>query len=176
MTGLLEETEVQTTSLRRLAEALTAAAPAPGRSCAAAVPGAVGAGLVAMAALADGMEAVASEADRLRAELLGLVDEDADACDRVMAARRLPSGTPEERASRSWEVQRAYRTAVESPLRVCSRSLRALELAAEVVERGSPNAASDAAVAALFAAASFEAAALNVELELGRPAAVLVRR
>ncbi len=178
MTALLEETELQTMSVTRFAGALAAATPAPGGSCAAAVPGALAAGLVAMAARLSGqsdpfsdldydMEAVAAEADRLRAELLDLVDEDADAFERVMAARRLPNRTPYERASRSSEVQRAYRAAVEPPLRVCSRSLRVLELAHEVVERGNPNAASDAGVAALFAAASLEAAALSVEIELG---------
>lgn len=178
MIALLEETELRTMSVARFAEVLAATTPAPGGSCAAAVPGALAAGLVAMAArlsaqgdlfsdLDYDMEAVASEADRVRAELLDLVDEDADAFELVMAARRLPNRTPDERATRSSEVQRAYRAAVEPPLRVCSLSLRVLELAGEVVERGNPNAASDAGVAALFAAASLEAAALNVEIELG---------
>ena len=178
MTGLLEETELQTMSVARFAEALATASPAPGGSCAAAVPGALAAGLVEMAArlsaqsdpfsdLAYEMEAVASEADRLRAALLDLVDEDADAFDRVMAARRLPNLTSEQRAVRLREVQRAYRAAVKPPLRVCRRSLRVLELAVEASERGNPNAASDAGVAALLAAASVEAAALSVEIELG---------
>lgn len=171
MTLLLEETELRTMSLARFAEALAATAPAPGGSCAAAVPGALAAGLVAMAArlsaqsdpfsdLSYDMEAVASEADRLRAELLHLLDEDADAFDRVMAARR-PA------ASHSRQVQRAYREAVEPPLQVCNRSLRVLELAREVVERGNPNVAADAGVATVLAAASVEAAALIVEAELG---------
>lgn len=178
MTVLPAETELQTMSLTRFAEELAAATPAPGGSCAAAVPGALAAGLVALAArlsahsdpfsdLAYDMEAVAREADRIRAELLDLVDADADAFDRVMAARRLPSRTAAEEARRLLEVQRAYKTAVELPSRVCSRSLRVLELAADVVERGNPNAASDAGVAALFAAASVEAAALSIEIELG---------
>jgi methenyltetrahydrofolate cyclohydrolase len=178
MTAVLDETELQTMSVTRFAEALAAATPAPGGSCAAAVPAALAAGLVAMAArlsaqsdpfsdLAYDMEAVASEADRLRTELLDLVDEDAGAFDRVMAARRLPSQTPEQRASRTREIQSAYRAAVEPPLRVCSRSLRVHELADEVVERANPNAACDAGVAALFAAASLDAAALTVEIELG---------
>jgi formiminotetrahydrofolate cyclodeaminase len=178
MTALLEETELRTMSLTRFAEELAAATPAPGGSTAAAVPSALAAGLVATAArlsarsdpfseLAYDMEAVAGEADRLRAELLDLVDEDAEAFDRVMEARRLTGRTPEQRAARSREVQRAYKAAVEPPLRVCELSLRVLELAGEVLERGNPNTASDAGVAALFAAASLEAAALNAEIELG---------
>ena len=177
MTGLMEETRVQAMSLTRFAEALAATVPTPGGSCAAALPGALAAGLVAKVArlsaqsdpfsdLSYGMDALANEADQLRAELLDLVDEDGNAFDCVMTARRLPNETPDQRAVRSREVQRAYAAAVEPPLRVCSRSLRVLELARKVAERGNPNAVSDAGVAALLAAASLEAAALTVEIYL----------
>jgi len=153
MTSLLEETEFQSMPLTRFAP----------------LPGAVAAGLVAMAArltvqsnpfsdLAYEMDGVAREADGLRAELLGLVGEDADAFERVMAARR--GG---DRA----EVQLAYAAAVEPPLRTCAESLRVLELAAAVAERGHPHVAADAGVAAIFAEASLAAAALVVEFELG---------
>jgi formiminotetrahydrofolate cyclodeaminase len=178
MTEILEETGLQTMPLTEFAEALAATAPTPGDSCTAALPGALAAGLVALVArltaecdpftdLAYDMEAVADAADRLRAQLLELVDEDADAFERVMAARRLPTETPEERDARLQVIQRAYKAAVEPPLRVCHRSLRVLELAVELAERGNPHAAADAGVAALLSAASVEAAALIVELELG---------
>jgi len=178
MTALLEETGLQTLSVARFAEALAAATPTPGGGSTAAVPGALAAALVALAArlsaqsdpfsdLAFDMEAVASEADRLRADLLDLVDEAAHAFEQVVAARRRPDPTAGQRASRSREVERAYRAAVEPPLRMCSRSLRVLDLAREVAERGNPNAASDARVAAVLAAASIEAAAITIETELG---------
>jgi methenyltetrahydrofolate cyclohydrolase len=160
---------LRTMSLERLADALAAATPAPGGSCAAAIPGVLAAGLVAMSArlsaqgdpfgdLAYEMESVASEADQLRVQLLDLIDEGAEAFDRVVAARRLPDDA---------EVQRAYVAAVDPPRRVCSRSLRVLGLAAEVAKRGNPHAATDAGVAALLAASSVEAAALSVETEAG---------
>jgi formiminotetrahydrofolate cyclodeaminase len=169
MTALLEETGLRTASLAGFAEALASASPAPGGSSAAAVPGILAAGLVGMVArlsaesdpfsdLAFDLDALAGEADGLRAELLGLLEDDATAFDRVMAARRLP----DEAAA-----QEAYRAAVEPCLGVCRRSLRVLELAADVAEHGNPNAAADAGVAALLAAASVEAAALSAELELG---------
>jgi formiminotetrahydrofolate cyclodeaminase len=177
MTVLHEETRLRAMSLASFAEALAEVKPTPAGSSAVALPSIVAAGLVATAArstvacepfsdLAFDMDAVACEADELRVELLDLLDEDADAFDRVMAARRLPQATLEQRVARSLEIQRAYEDAVQPPLHVCQRSVRVLELAADVAERGHPHAAADGGVAVLFAAASVEAAALNVETEL----------
>lgn len=177
MNVLTAESTLQTKTLAGFAEALAALTPKPSASGSAALPATLAAGLVAMAAgstvvcepftnLAFDMDEVVREADELRAELLDLLDEDADAFDQVMEARRLPQATLEQRAARLRQIQRAYEDAVQPPLHVCRRSLRVLELAADVVERGNPNAALDASVAALFAAASVEAAALSIESEL----------
>ena len=155
-------------SLADFAAALASLSPSPGGSCASAVPAALAAALVAMVArqttasdpftdLAFDMEAVAVEADDLRAELLAVAEEDIRAFERVTSARR---------AARSAEIQAAYRAAVEPPLRVCKLSQRILELAVDVAERGHPYAAPDAGAAALFAAAALESAALSLELEL----------
>jgi glutamate formiminotransferase/formiminotetrahydrofolate cyclodeaminase len=116
---------------------------------------------------ADRMNEIAGEADRLRAEFLGLVDEDARAFDQVMAAFRMPKETPEQQAARSQAVQQAYKAAVDPPLRVSTRSLRVLELALQVAEHGNPSAASDAGVGALLAATALEGGALNVQINLG---------
>ena len=88
---------------------------------------------------------------------LPLAEGDIQAFERVMSARR---------AARSEEIRAAYRAAVEPPLRMCELSLRVLELAVEVAERGHPHAAADAGAAALFAAAALESAALSVQLYL----------
>ena len=50
---------------------------------------------------------------------------------------------------------------------MCRHALRVLELAALIAEQGSPNAVSDAGVAALLAASALDGAALNVEINLG---------
>ena len=170
--------DLQDLTLTTFGEALASSAATPGGGCAAALTGALAAGLAAMVARstaasdrfadrADEMNTVAAEADGLRAELLGLVDADAGAFDQVMAAFRLPKETPEEQAARSEAIQSGYTAAVDPPLRVCTQSVRVLELAAQVAERGNPNAASDAGVAALLAAAAHEGAAMNVEINLG---------
>jgi glutamate formiminotransferase/formiminotetrahydrofolate cyclodeaminase len=116
---------------------------------------------------AEQMNAIAEEADRLRGEFLALVEEDARAFDQVMAAFRLPKETPEQQAARSQAVQQAYKSAVEPPMKVCTRSLRVLELAVQVSEHGNPSAASDAGVGALLAATALEGGALNVQINLG---------
>lgn len=155
-------------SLADFAAALASVSPSPGGSCASAVPAALAAALVAMVArqttasdpftdVAFELEPVAVEADDVRVELLAVAERDVRAFERVITARR---------AARTDEIQPAYRAALEPPLRVCELSLRVLELAVAVAERGHPYAAPDAGAAALFAAAALESAALSVQLEL----------
>lgn len=168
----------QEMSLAKFSEVLASKEPTPGGGCASALAGALAAGLVAMVARttagskkfadrAEQMNAIASEADRLRSEFLTLVDEDARAFDQVMAAFRLPKETPEQQTARSQAIQQAYKAAVEPPMKVCTRSLRVLELALQVAEHGNPSAASDAGVGALLAATALEGGALNVQINLG---------
>ena len=113
------------------------------------------------------LEEIAASAERLRKELIALVDEDAAAFERVMAAFRLPRETPELKAARSREIQVGYRAAVEPPLLVCRHALEVLELAEQVARLGNPNAVSDVGVAVLLAASALEGAALNAEINLG---------
>jgi glutamate formiminotransferase/formiminotetrahydrofolate cyclodeaminase len=159
-------------------EELSSGAATPGGGCASALSGALAAGLVAMVARntagsatfadrAASMDQIAAEADRLRGELEELIDADAAAFEQVMAAFRLPRDTPQQKAERSQEIQDGYKAAVDPPLVACRHALRVLELAALVAEQGSPNAVSDAGVAALLAASALDGAALNVEINLG---------
>jgi len=168
----------QDMTLAKFNDVLASGAPTPGGGCASALAGALAAGLVAMVAratagnkkfaeCAEQMNQIASEVDRLRGELLALVDEDAKAFDQVMAAFRMPKETPEQQAARSQAIQDAYKAAVQPPMNAYSRSLRVLELTLEVAERGNPTAASDAGVAALLAMAAIEGGALNVQTNLG---------
>lgn len=168
----------QEMSLAQFSEVLASGEPTPGGGCASALAAALAAGLAAMVARttagsrkfadrAERMNQIAAEADRLRGELLALVDEDARAFDQVMAAFRMPKETPEQQAARSQAIQRAYTAAVDPPMQVCTRSLRVLDLARQVAEEGNPSAASDAGVGSLLAATALEGAALNVQINLG---------
>jgi formiminotetrahydrofolate cyclodeaminase len=171
-------TSFRETTVAGFLEELASGAATPGGGCASALSGALAAGLVAMvarntaanAAYADkaaSMSEIAAEADDLRSGLEELVDADAAAFQQVMASFRLPKDSPEQKAERSRAIQDGYRGAVEPPVLVCRHALRVLEMAALVAEQGSPNAVSDAGVAALLAASALDGAALNVEINLG---------
>ena len=163
--------------LSELCERLASADPTPGGGTASAVAGALAAALVAMVArttigkkkFADrqaAMEAIRDEADKLRGDLLAQAEADARAFDAVLAAYRLPKASPAEEARRAAAVQEATRGAIAAPLAVCRMARRVLELARRVGAEGNPNAASDAGVAGLLAAAAARGALLNVRINL----------
>lgn len=164
-------------SVQAFAEALAGKDPTPGGGSASALAGAMAAALVAMVARttagskkfadrAAAMEALAREADGLRADFLVLTEEDAAAFDQVMTAVRMPKESAEQQAARSRAVQDAYRAAAGPPMKVCDAAVRLLALALRAAQEGTPSAASDAGVGGLLASAALEGAALNVRINL----------
>jgi len=150
---------------------------APGGGSVAALCGSLAAGLAAMVAgitwprkdaeanrirLTD----LGERAQDLKARLLAAVQEDSDAFDGMMAARRLKGATPEEKAARDEAVQAATVRAIEVPLSVVRGSAEALEIAVEVARIGAASALSDVGVAALVALAAAEGAYDNVVINL----------
>ncbi len=101
-----------------------------------------------------------------RTELLDLAREDSLAFDAVVAARKLPKETEEQKAERSRAVAASNRAATEVPMRTARAAARLLAALPELVEKGNPNAASDAGTAALLLEASVEGALLNVGINL----------
>ena len=165
-------------SVETFLEELASAAPAPGGGSAAAMAGATGAALVAMVArLTIGrknyqdvnaeFEAIVPRADTLRAELLKLIDEDANSYARVMEAYQLPKNSDAEKETRTAAIQNALKGATETPLRVAQNCAQVLEMSEFACANGNKNAASDAGAGALIAEAGLRAALLNVEINLG---------
>ncbi|MDB4895693.1 MAG: formiminotetrahydrofolate cyclodeaminase [Firmicutes bacterium] len=157
---------------------LAAGTPAPGGGAAAAVAGAMGAALVSMVAgLTLGREKYAGvQAEMAELQVTGrsevealftCADEDQTAFNAVMAAFALPKGTDEEKAQRQQAVQAGYRQATEAPLKTMAHGLLVMRVALAAANRGNTNALSDAYVAYLTAAASFEGALWNVAINLG---------
>jgi glutamate formiminotransferase/formiminotetrahydrofolate cyclodeaminase len=152
---------------------LAAGAPAPGGGSAAALSGAVAAGLVArVCRLTIGRKAYASatlrareildRAEALRADLRRLVDRDAASYDGVMVAYRIPKDDP----ARAETIDRALLAAAEVPLETARAAATTLELAGEIEAIGNKNARSDAKVAALLAHAAARGALENVRVNL----------
>src|SRR5213595_1006984 len=121
--------------------------PAPGGGSVAALMGALGASLGGMVAnLSAGKRGWddkleyfsnwAVKGQRLKDELLYLVDEDTAAFNKVMAAFALPKESLEEKAARAAAIQSANKYAAEIPLRVMETAAKSYPLLADMAENG----------------------------------------
>jgi formiminotetrahydrofolate cyclodeaminase len=164
-------------SIRQFLSALASSSPTPGGGTVAAIAGAMGAGLTEMVAaltlsrekfapVHDAMRSIARAAQLAREELLALAREDSEAYDAVVAARRLAKETEEEKQVRARAIESANRLATEVPMRTARAAARLLAALPELVEKGNPNAFSDAGAAALMLSAAAEGALLNVGINL----------
>jgi len=153
--------------------------PAPGGGSVAALMGALGASLGGMVAnlsagkrgWEDKLEYFskwAVKAQRLKDELLSLVDEDTNAFNKVMDAFGLPKGSDEEKRTRAAAIQSATKYAAEVPLKVMETAAKSYELLAEMTEKGNPASVSDVGVGALATRACIGGAAMNVRINLGQ--------
>ncbi len=157
---------------------LAAKEPTPGGGSAAALVGALGAGLVSMvcrytvgreryADVEEAAQRVLARAEELRVELEHAVDADVAAYGSYSEAQSMPRETDVEQSERHAALQAALRESTSAPLSVAERCAELLELAAEAAEIGNPFLISDAAVGAELAAAARASAELNVRLNLG---------
>ena len=164
-------------TIKDFTEKLGSNAPAPGGGGAAALSGALGAALISMVCnLTAGKpkyaeyETLAKEtlakSDKLAAELLDAIQNDADAFDSVIAAFGMPKETDEQKAARAEEIQKAYKTAVASPKATAECCLSVMKLAESLLGKSNVNAASDLAVGAIQAQAGLRGALANVRINL----------
>lgn len=149
--------------------------PAPGGGSISAYMGALGAALGTMVANLSAHKPGwderweefsdwAEKGQKLKDELLFLVDEDTQAFNKIMDAFGLPKGNDEEKAARAAAVQDATRYAIEIPFRTLERSFDIFELCEAMIEKGNPNSVSDAGVGVLCAKAAITGAYLNVKI------------
>ena len=152
---------------------LASANPAPGGGSAAAHTAAAAAALVAMVgrvtvgkkkylSVEGQMWPMIEEADKLRAQLTDVVDEDAESFNRFIAATHLPKDTPEQVQARDTAMEAATLEAARVPAKTVLLSLRVMELAALAAELGNLNAISDACSAVHLAQAAIQSAGLNI--------------
>jgi formiminotetrahydrofolate cyclodeaminase len=156
--------------VRGFLDQLAARTPTPGGGGAAAVTGAMAAGLVAMAARFSARQLpeageLAEEADRLRRRLAQLAEEDAQAYAAVLEALRGPgeAGSGEQRETQ-W--REALLGAAIVPLEIAEIGAQVALMAARLAETGNPNLRGDAVTGAVLAAASARSAACLVDINV----------
>jgi len=172
-----ESSDTTATDQNSFLDALASASPTPGGGSAAAWTAAEAAALVAMVArltvgkskykdVEPDMWKLIGQADELRAKLQQAVDEDAAAFEQVMAAFRLPKGTPQQIEDRTAAIQTATFEAARVPLETSRMALTVMQLAETACKLGNLNAITDAASAAQLAAAGLTSAAANVSINI----------
>ena len=164
-------------SLTEYTQRLSSGKPTPGGGSAAALAGGLAAALAAMVArLTLGRERYAQhqvemqelldQAERLRNQLLALVDADPVAYQELMLAYRLPKGDQEAIDFRRSAIREGLRHATDIPLATAEACIQVLNLAAQAREHGNRHAAGDAVVAALLAHAAMSGAIHDVRINL----------
>ncbi len=156
---------LETFSLQRYVDALSSRQPVPGGGSAAALVGALGAGLIVMAAeysLRKGksrsvekrIRDILKEALRLRRRLMKLVDLDARAYMNFVKTRKAALK----------KRQAAQKKARDIPLETCCLCYEAIALTPDLIKLGNTNLISDVEVAVEFLWAAYNAAMINVRV------------
>lgn len=151
--------------------------PAPGGGSIAALSGALAAALASMVAGLTQGKATDAETDQLltnvsvkaqdvKDQLVAAVDADTDAFNAYMDARRMPNGTPEEKAAREKAEQDGLKEAVEVPFRTAELSYEAMQLADQVAHHGNPASITDGAVGVECGFAGVRGGIWNVMINL----------
>ena len=154
-------------------EVLASGAPVPGGGGASALAGALGIALGNMvgsltvgkkkyADVEEEMRTLKEKADRLQADLLGLMQKDADVFEPLSRAYSLPKETPQQQAEKARVMEAALKEASAVPLQIMEKCCEAITLIRSFAEKGSVMAVSDAGAAAALCKAALEAASLNV--------------
>lgn len=154
-------------------EVLASKAPTPGGGGASALTGAVGVALGNMvgsltvgkkkyAEVEEEIKAMMETSAELQADLLELVQKDAECFEPLAAAYRMPKDTEEEKAEKERVLEQATKDACEVPFEIMEKCCQGIDLCGEFAEKGSVMATSDAGAGAIFCKAALQAASLNV--------------
>lgn len=154
-------------------EVLASKAPVPGGGGASALVGAVGTALGNMVgSLTVGKKKYAdveaemielkAKADKLQAELLELIQKDADLFEPLSKVYGMPKDTPEQIAKKAEVMEVALKDACSVPMTIMEKCCEAIELQKTFADKGSTLAISDAGVGVEFCKAALRGASLNV--------------
>ena len=164
-------------SVHEFSQQLAAGQSTPGGGSAAALVGALGAGLVSMvcnytvgrekyADVDEEMRGVLARSEELRTQLERAMQDDVAAYGSYSDAQKLPRETEDEKTARDAALDAALRESTLVPLTVAEGCAEVLQLALRAAELGNRFLISDAAVGAELAGAARASAELNVRLNL----------
>lgn len=165
-------------NLKAFANETASESPAPGGGSIAAYVGALGISLGTMVANLSSHKKGwddkwkefsdwAEKGQKIKDQLIYMVDEDTRAFNKIMESMGLPKGTPAEKEARKQAIHEATRNAIEVPFKVMQLSLQSFDVIKAMAEIGNPNSVSDAGVGALCARAAVYGAYLNVKINTG---------
>ncbi len=159
-------------SLKKYLDDLASNKPAPGGGSAAALLGAIACALLSKVArftigkekyqaAEKEMSAILTRCEELRESLNSLCSEDARAYQKFSDAMKLPKG-----AERQQKIQEALKEATAVPLQVCRDAHEAIKFCLPLAQKGNVNLITDAGIGALMLECAFQAALLNVQINL----------
>ena len=162
-----------TIPVNEFVEKLGSGSPTPGGGGAIALVGALGIALGNMVAhLTIGRKKYASveldmlelkaHASNLQAQLLTLIERDAEVFEPLARAYSLPKQTEEEKKEKDRVMEKALNQACRIPMEIMETVCESLELVKEAAQKGTAAAVSDAGDAAVFCKAALQGASLNV--------------
>lgn len=151
--------------------------PAPGGGSIAALAGALGAALGSMVSnltankrgsqdVDEILNRAAEKCQEIKDKLVQAVDEDTEAFNAFMEARRLPSKTEQEKKEREKAMQEGLKKAISVPMGTAELCLQTIEIAKTVAEKGNPNSVTDVGVGAETAFAGVKGGIYNVLINL----------
>ena len=151
--------------------------PAPGGGSIAALAGALGASLSSMVSnltankrgsesVDDVLNKASEKCQEIKFALVRAIDEDTNAFNAYMDARRLPNKTPEEKKARTEAMQNGLKQAVMVPYNTALQSYEAIKVAEAVANNGNPNSITDVGVGAHIAFTGVKGGIFNVLINL----------
>jgi formiminotetrahydrofolate cyclodeaminase len=154
---------------------LASSAPTPGGGGASAYVGALGMALGSMvgnltlgkpkyAEAQDAIRKILAKADDIQKELINLVARDAAVFEPLAKAYGLPRNTEAEIAYKSQRMEECLKSASDVPFQMMEKAAEAIDLHAELAEKGTKIALSDVGVGVLFCKAALMGAGLNVSI------------
>ncbi|CDZ74359.1 Formiminotetrahydrofolate cyclodeaminase [Peptoniphilus sp. ING2-D1G] len=152
--------------------------PAPGGGSVSALGAAQAAALLGMVAnltvkskkyeeVHEEIKPLVDELKALEEKFIDFIDKDANSFNGVMEAFKLPKETEEEKKQRSAKIQEEYKNAANVPLTVGLETLKLIDYAEKLAEKGNLNAITDVGVGVLNIKLAVVGAFYNVKINLG---------